>query len=112
MEKAKQLVGIFTNSILRYLLDENFPRIIQCLEMLSEEQIWYRPNVQSNSVGNLVLHLHGNVNQWVLDSMGGKDFHRIRQAEFDAEKTKSKSQNIAASAISIAHSISRAWNRV
>src|ERR1700734_875817 len=94
MEKAKQLADIFTKSILRYLLDENFPRIIQCLEMLSEEQIWYRPNVQSNSVGNLVLHLHGNVNQWVLDSMGGKDFHRIRQAEFDAEKTKSKSELI------------------
>jgi uncharacterized damage-inducible protein DinB len=94
MENGNQLVGVFINNILRYLLDENFPRVIQCLEMLTEEQVWYRPNVQSNSVGNLVLHLNGNLNQWILNSIGRKDFQRIRQAEFDAEKTKSKSELI------------------
>jgi uncharacterized damage-inducible protein DinB len=94
MEKEKQLANTFINNILRYLLDENFPRVTQCLEMLTEEQIWYRPNVQSNSVGNLVLHLNGNLNQWILNSIGRKDFQRIRQAEFDADKTKSKSDLI------------------
>ena len=62
--------------------------------MLTEEQIWYRPNDQSNSVGNLVLHLNGNLNQWILNSIGRKDFQRIRQAEFNAEKTKSKNELI------------------
>ena len=92
MDKENQLRIVFINNILRYLLDENFPRVIKCLEMLTEEEIWYRPNDQSNSIGNLVLHLSGNLNQWVLNSIGGKNFERIRQAEFDAEKTKNKAE--------------------
>jgi uncharacterized damage-inducible protein DinB len=62
--------------------------------MLNEEEIWYHPNSQSNSVGNLVLHLNGNLNQWILDSIGGKPFLRNRQLEFDAEKTHSKEELI------------------
>ena len=43
--------------------DEYFPKIEACLERLSAEEIWWRPNESSNSIGNLVLHLAGNVRQ-------------------------------------------------
>jgi hypothetical protein len=58
--------------------------------VLTDYQIWYRPNAQSKSIGNLELHLYGNLNKWILSSIGTKDFQRIRQAEFDAEKQKAK----------------------
>jgi Protein of unknown function (DUF1572) len=87
---ATELRNALIDNIIRYLLDENFPRVIKCLEMLNEEEIWYRPNSQSNSDGNLVLHLNGNLNQWILDYIGGKPFERNRQLEFDVKKTISK----------------------
>jgi uncharacterized damage-inducible protein DinB len=95
MDNEALLRNAFLDNILRYLIEENFPRVIKCLDMLSEEQVWYRPNAQSNSVGNLVIHLHGNLTQWVLDGIGGQPFKRARQAEFDADRTKTKAELIA-----------------
>lgn len=94
MDHETLLRTAFIDNILRYLIEENFPRVIKCLDMLSEEQIWYRPNAQSNSVGNLVLHLAGNLTQWALDGVGGRKFKRARQAEFEADRTKTKSELI------------------
>ena len=58
------------------------PRIVSCLEELSPGQIWWRPNEASNSVGNLVLHLTGNVRQWIISGLGGAADHRQRDQEF------------------------------
>jgi uncharacterized damage-inducible protein DinB len=58
------------------------PSIIRCLERLSPEQIWWRPNEASNSVGNLVLHLTGNVRQWIISGLGGAPDVRQRDLEF------------------------------
>ncbi len=58
------------------------PRITTCLEQLSPEQIWWRPNEASNSVGNLVLHLTGNVRQWIISGLGGTPDVRQRDLEF------------------------------
>ena len=67
----------------RRLLSESLPRIRKCLAQLSEEEIWHRPNAQTPSIGNLVLHLNGNVRQWVLSTLGGQKDTRQRQLEFD-----------------------------
>jgi hypothetical protein len=56
---AKPLIGQGEHTIREVYL----PRIVRCLEELSTEQIWWRSNQASNSVGNLVLHLGGNVHQ-------------------------------------------------
>ena len=61
---------------------ESVPRICQCLDLLSAEEIWRRPNEQSNSVGNLVLHLCGNVRQYVVHGLGKVFDDRIRDEEF------------------------------
>ena len=64
------------------LLEHHLPRIERCLRMLSEKEIWWRPNASSNSAGNLVLHLNGNVRQWIVAGLGGKPFSRERAKEF------------------------------
>lgn len=61
---------------------ESTPRVIKCLEQLSEEQIWQRPNQASNSVGNLVLHLRGNITQYIISSLGHQPDVRKRDEEF------------------------------
>ena len=62
------------------------PRILRCLKELSLKQIWWRPNEASNSVGNLVLHLEGNVRQWIISGLGGAPDKRQRDQEFSARR--------------------------
>jgi uncharacterized damage-inducible protein DinB len=66
----------------RVLEKEHLPRITRCLRLLREEEIWWRPNPASNSVGNLVLHLAGNVRQWIISGLGGAPDRRERDKEF------------------------------
>ena len=49
---------------------------------MTDEQIWWRPNEESNSIGNLVLHLCGNARQWIVSGVGCEADHRHRDAEF------------------------------
>ncbi len=64
------------------LLDQFWPRMRSCVESLSDEQVWWRPNEASNSIGNLLLHLNGNVRQWLVASFKRLDDQRDRPAEF------------------------------
>ncbi len=66
----------------RRLFDESLPRLKKCLSQLTEEEIWFRPNSQTVSVGNLVLHLCGNVRQWIIATLGGSPDNRERSKEF------------------------------
>lgn len=68
----------------RDYLEENFlARIERCVTQLTDAQIWWRPNEASNSIGNLMLHLCGNVRQWIVSGIGGATDARRRQQEFD-----------------------------
>ena len=69
----------------RKLLEHYWPRLRASVETLTDEQVWWRPNDASNSVGNLVLHLNGNVRQWLIDSFEGREDKRDRPAEFAAQ---------------------------
>ncbi len=68
------------------LFAEWWPRLRSTVESLTEEQLWWRPNEASNSIGNLLLHLNGNVRQWIVTAFNRDEDHRDRPAEFD-EKT-------------------------
>ncbi len=59
-------------------------RIEVCLAKLTEEQIWARGGEHENAVGNLVLHLAGNVRQWIVTALGENPVVRDRDAEFNA----------------------------
>ena len=58
------------------------PRIAGCLAQLSDDDIWWRPNEASNSIGNLVLHICGNMRQWIISGLGGAPDLRERDKEF------------------------------
>lgn len=76
--------SVFLEFSRRKLLEQYWPRLRQCVEQLTDEQVWWRPNDASNSIGNLVLHLNGNVQQWLVGSFGKKADARNRPAEFQA----------------------------
>lgn len=73
-------------------MEMNTPRIEKALAELTEEELWKRPNPQSNSMGNLLLHLCGNITQYVLSSLAMQPDHRERDAEFAAEGGFSKAE--------------------
>src|SRR5579871_5937464 len=66
-------------------LTELCSRIETCVDKLTPEQIWARGHENENAVGNLMLHLAGNVRQWILHGVGGQPDHRQRNTEFAAE---------------------------
>src|SRR5579863_4682429 len=66
------------------LIDQYWPRMRECVESLTDEQLWWRPNEASNSAGNLLLHLNGNVRQWLVASFSNSEDTRDRPAEFAA----------------------------
>jgi uncharacterized damage-inducible protein DinB len=70
-------------------LEQLHGRIQDCLARLTPEQIWTRNSENENAVGNLVLHLSGNVRQWIGSGIAGLPDHRHRDAEFDARGGKS-----------------------
>ena len=70
-------------------------QIRSCLDQLNDEQIWWRPNDQTNSVGNLTLHICGAVMHFLCRGVGGCEYLRDRPAEF-ATRSLPKSQLLAA----------------
>ena len=73
----------------------HLPRLTRCLQMLSEADIWWRPNSASNRVGNLVLHLEGNLRQWIISSLGSGPDRRDRPREFSERGPIPRSKLIA-----------------
>ncbi len=81
MASARQ-IDPFIAQAEHVMKDVYLPRILSCLEELSPRQIWWRPHETSSSVGNLVLHLAGNVRQWIVCGLGGAEDVRQRDREF------------------------------
>ena len=73
-------------------LDYGCVKISHCLRQLTDEQVWWRPNSEMNSIGNLLLHLAGNLNQWIVAGIGDNPDTRSRQAEFDERRQISKTE--------------------
>lgn len=73
---------VFIDRAAGFLQDEYLPKIERCLERLTDEQIWWRANEDSNSIGNLILHLCGNARQWIICGVGSQPDTRVRDAEF------------------------------
>jgi hypothetical protein len=76
------LTVLFLEHSRRKLLGEYWPRLRSSVESLTEDQVWSRPNASSNSIGNLILHLNGNVYQWLVASFNRLEDTRNRPAEF------------------------------
>jgi hypothetical protein len=73
-----------------------FPAQIRAaVEKLTDEQVWWRPNEASNSIGNIVLHLTGSLNHFLNRNLGGLDYTRDRAAEFSERRAIPKTELMA-----------------
>lgn len=68
-------------------MTDYLPKIERCVARLGDDEVWWRRGEESNSIGNLLLHLSGNVRQWIVSGVGGAQDTRTRQSEFD-ERTR------------------------
>jgi hypothetical protein len=64
------------------LMTQYWPRLKTCVQSLTDDQVWWRPNESSNGIGNLMLHLNGNLRQWIVAAFNRREDHRNRPAEF------------------------------
>ncbi len=87
MELLKQLL---TAQIHQRLIDEGIDRILICIDKLSDHEIWKTPNENIPSIGNLILHLDGNIRQWLIKEVSNTEFDRDRDAEFDKSNVISR----------------------
>jgi hypothetical protein len=77
------------------LFDHYWPRLRAAAESLSDEQVWWRPNAASNSIGNLILHLNGNVTQWLVASFNRQEDLRDRPSEFSRTEGLTRDELLA-----------------
>ncbi len=75
-----------------YRMDESTRMNTISLEQLSEDEVWKRPNASLSSVGNLILHLCGNITQYVIASLGETEDIRQRDQEFSTESGYTKAE--------------------
>jgi uncharacterized damage-inducible protein DinB len=76
-------------------LDQMTQNLGDCLGRLSDEQIWQRGGAHENAVGNLILHLCGNMRQWIMHGVGGQPDIRTRDLEFSASEGNSGAELLA-----------------
>lgn len=89
--KSEDSISILKDTII-LRNNENLDKIISCLSLLDEAQIWHKPNTHTNSVANLILHLCGNVTQYIITSLTEKKDERNRASEFSTRNTLSKNE--------------------
>jgi uncharacterized damage-inducible protein DinB len=88
---TEEFLHEFAHAATNYI-DDNTTKLEACLNELEEADTWRRPNEHSNSVGNLILHLSGNIRQWVISSLGNREDTRERDSEFAANSGYSKAE--------------------
>jgi hypothetical protein len=88
---ATDLSGLIGEELAHELTDA-LGRVRHCVDQLSDEQVWWRSRDDMNSVANVLLHLTGNLRQWVVSGVGGTPDDRNRPAEFSARGTLSKAE--------------------
>jgi hypothetical protein len=87
-----QEIGRAFLDVARNQMAERVERIEHCVGQLSDAQLWWRPQDGMNSIANLLLHLGGNMTQWILSGVGGEADFRDRPAEFSDRSLAPKSE--------------------
>ncbi len=91
MNTKSPIINEFVENAL-YRMDQNTRMIGIAFMQLKEQDVWKRPNETSNSIGNLILHLCGNITQYVISSLGETKDSRARDLEFDTRSGMNKSE--------------------
>lgn len=79
----------------RAFFDDYLAKLVRCLDALDEESVWWRANPESNSIGNLILHLDGSTRMWALGVAGKRKIVRDRDSEFTERGPLAKSSLLA-----------------
>jgi uncharacterized damage-inducible protein DinB len=93
-------------------LEQLVGRIGECMAKLNDEQVWMRHGDHENAVGNLLLHLSGNMRQWIIAGIGGLPDTRVRDQEFAArgqmkrEELMQKLDSTVAEAVAVLKAVS------
>ncbi len=82
MFNAQEIGSTFLSQARSHLMNDFMPKIQRCFDLVNENDIWWRSDETNNSIGNLALHLAGNVRQWIISGVGGQPDVRERQKEF------------------------------
>ena len=82
-ETESALAHEFRERSVHHLREEFLPRIERACARLGESELWWRPNPECTSAGNLLLHLEGNVRQWIISGLGEGPDSRVRRSEFE-----------------------------
>lgn len=93
--RAESLARGVAATFRRHVQRDQLARIARCVAMLSHADLWRRPSPNCNSVGNLLLHLAGNVTQWILANFGTLADQRDRPAEFAASEGADSAELLA-----------------
>jgi hypothetical protein len=88
-------------------LDSLMGRIEECVARLTPEQVWARTGENQNAIGNLLLHLNGNVRQWILGGVCGEPVERDRDAEFAARGGRTPAEMLAALRMTVNQAVAR-----
>lgn len=89
---SEKILAIIKAEFRQRTIEESLSRITQCLTLLSEDEIWYKLNENTNTVGNLVLHLAGNIRQYVISGIGSTPDNRERSLEFSSDKVADRKE--------------------
>lgn len=73
-------------------LSERLKQVTVCLDRLTDDQVWGRENPEVNAIGNLILHLVGNLGQYIVSAVGGAPDTRDRDSEFNASGGMTKAE--------------------
>ena len=82
--------SLFLTSSARYLTASALDKLERVLPRVNDEDLWWRPNEASNSIGNLLMHLSGSLRFWIVSVAGGAPSHRVRELEFSTRGGKSR----------------------
>ncbi len=69
-------------------------RMLSVINQLSDEDINWRPNGESNSISNLVIHIAGNIHQRIESGICGLSDKRNRDEEFNSNNVLSKKEAV------------------
>jgi hypothetical protein len=92
MSATNEEVALAVTHAARQRLAEALGKIRHCLDQLTDEQVWWRPHPSQNSIANLLLHLGGNVQQWLVAGLSGAPDQRDRPREFAERDGISKAE--------------------
>ena len=98
---AAELGTALSRQCCALLRDTYLPRLQQSLAGMTSADVWWRPHADTTSIGNLLLHLEGNVRQWIVSGLGGAPDHRVRESEFAARQGADAGALLAALAATV-----------